>query len=74
MSLSHEIAEARAAALVLRASATACGSEQDALKVRLVRAADTLNGLVLLCVRAFERIAQLEAQLGLKPTGRDGSP
>ncbi|MBM0105203.1 hypothetical protein JM946_10595 [Steroidobacter sp. S1-65] len=59
----REIAEARATAIVLRASAKACGPEQGALKFRLTRAAEALNSLVLLVVRSLERIGGLEAKL-----------
>ena len=63
MNTMQVIAEARASALSLRASARACGSEQGSLKFRLMRTAESLDGMVLLAVRGLERIEQLEQQL-----------
>lgn len=63
MNAMQEIAEARASALSLRASAQACGREQGPLKFRLMRAAESLDGIVVLAVRGLERIAALERQL-----------
>lgn len=63
MNVMTEIAEARASALSLRASAHACGSEQGPLKFRLMRTADALNSMVLLAVRGIERIEVLEVAL-----------
>lgn len=63
MNTMSEIAEARAIALSLRASAQACGPDQGALKFRLTRAADALKGMALLAFRCLERIEQLEQEL-----------
>lgn len=63
MNAMHDIAEARATALSLRASAKACTSEQGALKFRLTRAAESLDAMVLLAVRGLDRIEELEQQL-----------
>lgn len=63
MNAMNDVAEARATALSLRASATACTPEQGALKFRLTRAAESLDAMVLLAVRGFDRIEQLEQQL-----------
>lgn len=63
MNAMSEIAEARASALSLRASASACAPVQGALKFRLTRAADSLDAVVLIAVRAFERIEVLEREL-----------
>lgn len=60
---SDALAEARATALSLRASAKACGPEQGALKFRLMRAAESLDAMVLLAVHSIERIEQLEQEL-----------
>lgn len=76
MNLSHEIAEALASALSLRASANACGPEHGALKFRLVHAAESLDAMVALAVRGLDRIAEIEQQLttptagGTAPGGR----
>jgi hypothetical protein len=51
-----QIAEARASALSLRASAKACMPDQGALKFRLMRAAESLDATVLLAMRGFDRI------------------
>jgi hypothetical protein len=63
MNVMNQIAEARASALSLRASAKACSPEQRALSFRLVRAAESLDAMVLLAVRGIERIEQLEQEL-----------
>jgi hypothetical protein len=63
MNVTHEIAEARATALSLRASAKACTPEQGALKFRLMRAAESLNAMVLLAMHGIECVEQLEMQL-----------
>ena len=63
MNVMNEIAEARAMALTLQASARACGPEQGSLKLRLTRAAKVLNAMVLLAVRSIERIEELEREL-----------
>ncbi len=63
MSVITELAEARATALVLRATARATRAEQDALRFRLNRAADTLDSVVALAARCLERIEELERQL-----------
>lgn len=69
MNVTQEIAEARASALSLRASAKACGSEQGALKFRLMRAAEALDGMVLLAARGLDRIEELEQQLAVATAG-----
>ena len=72
MTVMNQIAEARASALSLRASAKACTREQGALKFRLMRAAESLDAMVLLAVRGIERVEELEQelrQLLKKPTG-----
>jgi len=61
--------EARATALTLRASAKACAPEQGPLKFRLTRAAESLDAMVLLAVRGFDRIEQLEQQLAARTEG-----
>lgn len=63
MSVMNDIAEARASALSLRTSAKACTPEQGALKFRLTRAADSLDGVVLIAVHGIERIDELEQEL-----------
>jgi hypothetical protein len=63
MNVMNQIAEARASALSLRASAKACVAEQGALKFRLMRAAESLDAMVLLAVRGIERIEVLEQEL-----------
>jgi len=63
MNVMSQIAEARASALTLRASAKACSREQGALKFRLVRAAESLEAVVLIALRGIERIEALEREL-----------
>lgn len=63
MTVMGQITEARATALSLRASAKACTAEQGALKFRLMRAAESLDAMVLLAVRGIERIEVLEQEL-----------
>jgi hypothetical protein len=63
MNAMNDVAEARATALSLRASAKACTREQGALKFRLMRAAESLDAMVLLAVRGFDCIEQLKQQL-----------
>jgi len=63
MNAMNDVAEARASALSLRASAKACTREQGALKFRLTRAAESLDAMVLLAMRGIERIEQLEREL-----------
>nr|WP_298717234.1 hypothetical protein [uncultured Steroidobacter sp.] len=63
MSVLHQIAEARASALSLRASAQACSPDQGPLKFRLMRAAEALNGMALLALGLVERVGKLEQQL-----------
>lgn len=73
MNAMNDVAEARATALSLRGSAKACTREQGALKFRLMRAADSLDAMVLLAVRGFDRVEQLEQQLAAlrsHPAGR----
>ena len=63
MNAMSDVAEARASALSLRASAKACTPEQGPLKFRLMRAAESLDAMVLLAVRGIERIKVLEVVL-----------
>lgn len=63
MNVMNDIAEARASAVSLRASAKACTREQGALKFRLTRAADSLDAVVLLAIRWIERVDDLEQEL-----------
>ena len=63
MNASSEMAEARATAIVLRATAKVVRAEQGALRLRLNRSADVLDGMVALVVRYLERIKQLEQEL-----------
>jgi hypothetical protein len=69
MNAMNDVAEARATALSLRASAKACTPEQGPLKFRLMRAAESLDAMVLLAVRGFDRIEQLEQQLVARTAG-----
>ena len=73
MNAMNDVAEARATALSLRASAKACTPEQGPLKFRLMRAAESLDAMVLLAVRGFDRIEQLEQQLAAITAG-SGEP
>jgi hypothetical protein len=63
MDVMSGIAEARATALVLRATAKVVRAEQGSLMFRLNRAADTLDGMVALAVRCLERIKELEQEV-----------
>ena len=74
MNAMNQIAEACASALSLRASAKACTPEQGALKFRLMRAAETLDAMVLLAVRGIERVEQLESALRLTVATLEGKP
>src|SRR5688500_14529968 len=69
MNAMNDVAEARATALSLRASAKACTAEQGPLKFRLTRAAESLDAMVLLAVRGFDRIEQLEQRLAAIAAG-----
>jgi hypothetical protein len=69
MNAMNDVAEARASALSLRASAKACTPEQGSLKFRLARAAESLDAMVLIAVRGIERIEQLEQQLAASAAG-----
>lgn len=60
---SNDIHEARATAIVLRATARAVRGEQESLRLRLIRAADALDSLALLALRYVKRIEQLERRL-----------
>lgn len=60
MSVTSQLAEARATAEVLRATARAVRPAGFGLTLRLYRAADTLDGMVALALRCLERIEQLE--------------
>ena len=74
MNVSKEIAEARAAALSLRATAQARSPEQGPLKFRLTRAAEALNGMVMLAVRGLDRVEELEQQLAVARAAGGGKP
>ena len=63
MNASSEIAEARATALVVRATAKVVRAERGPLMFRLNRAADALDAMVALAMRCLERIEQLEQEL-----------
>lgn len=63
MNAQNDIAEARATAIVLRATAKAVRADQGSLMYRLDRAADILDGMVTLVVRCLERIERLEQEL-----------
>lgn len=63
MNAVSQIAEARASAISLRASAKACKREQTALKLRLTRAAESLDATSLLAMRGIERVEQFEQEL-----------
>lgn len=63
MAVLTQIAEARASALTLIASAEACGSEQDALRLRLSHAAAVLDRLALVALALVEQNGKLEAEL-----------
>jgi hypothetical protein len=56
MNAMSQIAEAHASALSLRASAGACSPAQGPLKFRLIRAAESLDAVVLIAVCGIERI------------------
>jgi hypothetical protein len=58
-----DIAEARATALVLRATARVVRAEQGSLMLRLNRAADVLDGMAALALQGLERIKKLEQEL-----------
>jgi hypothetical protein len=58
-----DIAEARATALVLRATAKVVRAEQGSLMLRLKRAADVLDSMAALALHCLERIKQLEQEL-----------
>lgn len=60
MTVLHQIAEAHASALSLRASAQACGRDQGPLKFRLMRAADALDDMARLALGFVDRVAKLE--------------
>lgn len=63
MNAISQIAEARASALSLRASAQACGPEHGALKLRLRRAAESIDATALLAMRGIDRVERLEQEL-----------
>jgi hypothetical protein len=67
--ITPQVAEARATALVLRATARAIRAEQGALYVRLNRAADVLDTMVALVVRCLDRIEQLQQALRIAQAG-----
>ena len=69
MNVTNQIVNALATALSLRATARACSAEEGPLKSRLTRAAETLNGIVLIAVRGLDRIEELERQLAATATG-----
>jgi hypothetical protein len=70
MSVLHQIAEARASAITLRASAKACAPEQGALRFRLMRAAEALDAMALLALSLVEHVGKLEQQLKAAVQGR----
>ena len=72
MNVMSQIAEARASALSLRASAKACSPEQGALKFRLMRAAESLDAIVLIAVSGIESVEQLEMALRLAIAALEG--
>ena len=74
MNAMTQIAEARASALSLRASARACTPKQGALKFRLTRAAESLDATVLLAMRGIGRVEQLESALRLAVAALEGKP
>lgn len=74
MNTMNVVAEARASALSLRASSKACTPEQGALKFRLMRAAESLDAMVLLAVRSLDRIEALELALRLTVAALEGRP
>ena len=74
MNAMSQIAEARASALSLRASAKACAPEQGALKFRLMRAAESVDAMVLLAMRGIGRVEQLESALRLTVAALEGKP
>jgi hypothetical protein len=63
MSAIPEVVEAHVVAQVLRATARALRGEHGGLHARLNRAADVLDGVVVLVMRSLERIEQLEGQV-----------
>jgi len=63
MSVMSQLAEARATAEVLRATARAVRLERFGLTLRLYRTADALDGIVALAMRCLERIEQLEQEV-----------
>lgn len=58
-----DIAEARATALVLRATAKSVRGERGPLMRRLNRAADILDGMAALALHCLQRIKRLEQEL-----------
>jgi hypothetical protein len=63
MDVMSDIAEARATALVLRATAKSVRGDQGPLRFRLDRAARTLDNMVALALRCLVRIKELEHEL-----------
>ena len=63
MNVLSDIAEARATALALRATAKVVRAEQGSLMLRLNRAADALDGMAALALRCLQRIELLEQEL-----------
>lgn len=59
----RQIAEARATAVVLRATARVCRGSDGPLTFRLNRAADALDSMVLLAVRSLRHVKRLARQL-----------
>lgn len=65
-----ELAEARATAEVLRATAKAVRGQKGSLHYRLLRAAEALDNVVALALRLLNRVEWLEQQL--KGRGQGG--
>lgn len=63
MDVMSDIAEARATALVLRATAKVVRAEQGSLMFRLSRGADALDSMAALALRCLVRIKELEHEL-----------
>jgi len=59
----RQIAEARATAIVLHATARACRGFDGPMRFRLNRAADALDSMVLLAVRSLRRAKRLARTL-----------
>ena len=69
MTVLLQIAEASATALTLRATAKVVRAEQGALRFRLIRAADALDGMAQLALSLIDRVAKLEHELRMLKGG-----